>query len=324
MPVSVAVACANFALCKYWGKSDPDRNLPAVPSLSMTVDALRTRTNVELLEGQGEDRIVIDGRPATGEAARRVTVHLDRLGRIAGVRPRMAVTSDSTFAAAAGLASSASAFAALTAAAARAVGLDLGADALSDLARQASASAARSVHGGFVELPAAPSGTDFLAAHPVPVASGLELGMSILITSESPKSVGSRDGMTRTAATSPYHEAWVRQAPAELVSARAALASGDLGELGAVMERSALRMHASAMAADPGLLYWNAATVEAIHAVRRLREGGVEAYFTVDAGPNVKVLHRRVDSERVRAALGAVAGVLRIIEAGVGQGVEVA
>lgn len=83
-------------------------------------------------------------------------------------------------------------------------------------------------------------------------------------------------------------------------------------------------MHASAMAADPGLLYWNAATVEAIHAVRRLREGGVEAYFTVDAGPNVKVLHRRVDSERVRAALGAVAGVLRIIEAGVGQGVEVA
>jgi diphosphomevalonate decarboxylase len=327
-----AVACSNFALCKYWGKSDLERNVPVVPSLSMTVGALTTRTTVEPLgAGETTDRVILAGRLADPTAFARVVAQLDRLrarrievpeGGGAG-GPWFAVTSENSFPTGAGLASSASAFAALTAAAARALGLVLTLEELSDLARRASASAARSLHGGFVELPAGAPGTEWLPAHPVEVAQSLDLRLLVAVTSESAKAVGSRDGMNRTMRTSPYYAAWAQQAPEELATARAALAAGELGVLGEVMERSAMRMHASAMAAAPPILYWTSGTVEVLGAVRRLRERGVEAYFTIDAGPNVKVLCRAADAARARTALSSVRGVLSVIESGVGGPVQV-
>lgn len=319
MSATTAIACSNFALCKYWGKSDPAENLPAVPSLSMTVAALTTRTTVEPLEdGASEDRVVLDGRRADARTVARVSEQLDRLRELAGRGSRFLVTSDNSFPTGAGLASSASAFAALTAAAAHALGLSLGPDDLSDLARRASASAARSVHGGFVELPAGAVGQARLVAHRVPVAPALDLRLLVAVTSESPKAVGSRDGMNRTMRTSPYYAAWLEQAPEELSAARAALAAGDLSTLGEVVERSALRMHASAIAAVPAVLYWTAGTVDAMGAVTRMRERGVLAYFTMDAGPHVKVICGAADAPAVRASLSSVRGVLRVIESDVG------
>jgi len=41
-----ARARANIAFAKYWGKADLELNLPAVPSLSMTLDGLVTDTEV--------------------------------------------------------------------------------------------------------------------------------------------------------------------------------------------------------------------------------------------------------------------------------------
>jgi diphosphomevalonate decarboxylase len=325
-PSVTAVACANFALCKYWGKADETRNVPAVPSLSMTVDALTTRTTVTpLASGDTADQVVLGGVRADTATAARVVEHLDRLRARAGARggPRLSVISANSFPTGAGLASSASAFAALTAAAAPALGLELSLAEQSDLARRASASAARSLHGGYVELGAGAAGTEWLPATPVPVAAGLDLRLLVAVTSESAKAVGSRDGMNRTARTSPYHAAWIEQAPAELDRARTALETGDFTGLGAVVERSALRMHASAMAAAPPVLYWNAGTVEIIGAVRRLRDDGLEAYFTIDAGPNVKVICRAPDAPRAEAALARVPGVLRILAAGVGGPVVV-
>lgn len=323
-PGVTAVACSNFALCKYWGKADLERNVPAVPSLSMTVGALTTTTTVAPLgAAETADRVVLGGRPADAVTFARVAQHLDRLRARAGGGPRLEVTTANSFPTGAGLASSASAFAALTAAAARALGLTLGLEEQSDLARRASASAARSLHGGFVELPAGTPGTEWLPASPVEVAPSLDLRLLVAVTSESAKAVGSRDGMNRTMRTSPYYAAWVEQAPAELIRARAALAAGDLGALGEVVERSAMRMHASAMAAAPPILYWTSGTVEVLGAVRRLRERGVEAYFTIDAGPNVKVLCRAADAGQARSSLSAVRGVLTVIESGVGGPVQV-
>ena len=82
-------------------------------------------------------------------------------------------------------------------------------------------------------------------------------------------------------------------------------------------------MHAAALAARPPLVYWRAATVECMHRVWALRAEGVAAFFTIDAGPQVKVLCAPADAARVAAALEAVPGVARILACGPGRGAEV-
>jgi diphosphomevalonate decarboxylase len=72
-------------------------------------------------------------------------------------------------------------------------------------------------------------------------------------------------------------------------------------------------MHAMALAAKPAVLYWNAATVAAMRAIWDLRAGGVEAYFTCDAGPQPKALCTGAREDTVAAALAQVPGVSNII-----------
>ena len=222
-----------------------------------------------------------------------------------------------------GLASSAAAFAALALAASRAAGLALDPSGLSALARRGSGSAARSIFGGFVEWHRGEraDGVDSFAEPLAPV-DHWDLRTIVAITSTAPKAVSSRDGMLRTAA-SPFYPAWVAGAEADLAEARAAIRARDLEALGLVAEHSALKMHAAALAARPPLVYWRAATVECMHRVWALRTDGVAAFFTIDAGPQVKVLCAPEDAARVAAVLESVPGVERILECGPGRGAEV-
>ena len=121
--------------------------------------------------------------------------------------------------------------------------------------------------------------------------------------------MGSTAAMTHTARTSPYYDAWVAGVPADLAAARAAIAARDLPALGAVAERSALRMHASAMAADPADHLLEPGDAGRDRGVRALRARGTPAFFTIDAGPHVKALCRAADADAVAAALRAVPGV---------------
>ena len=116
-----ARACANIALAKYWGKSDVKRNVPAVPSISMTLDQLVTETRVRFDPSLEADNVRLDGRRASTEEAARVVGMLDRIRREARIRIRARVSSHNHFPTAAGLASSASGFAALAAAASAAL-----------------------------------------------------------------------------------------------------------------------------------------------------------------------------------------------------------
>jgi diphosphomevalonate decarboxylase len=145
----------------------------------------------------------------------------------------------------------------------------------------------------------------------------------VALTARGPKALGSTAAMDRTARTSPFYPAWVAGSEADLADARAAIAARDLPALGRVAERSALRMHASAMAADPAIIYWNGATLAAMAAVVELRAAGVAAYFTIDAGPHVKVLCATADAARVAAALAAVPGVQSTVTASPGPGARV-
>ncbi|MFO0758229.1 MAG: diphosphomevalonate decarboxylase [Byssovorax sp.] len=310
---ATAAAHPNIALAKYWGKRDFGHNLPAVPSLSVTLDGMRTTTTVTFDPALGADTFTLGGEPAPEGATRRVSAMLDRIRAASGKAERAHVLSSNDFPTAAGLASSASAFAALALAASRAAGLSPDGAAVSDLARKSSVSAARSAFGGFVALRAGVQGDIDLAAEPVAPPDHLPLRVIVAVTREGPKSTLSSEGMLHTQRTSPYYPAWVETAPSLFARIRDALLARDIEALGVAAEESALRMHAAAIAACPGLVYWVGATVEVMDEVRRLRKQGLPAYFTIDAGPHVKVLTTAEHEAAIVAALEAVPGVRRTI-----------
>ena len=324
---ATAVAGTNIALVKYWGKRDAALNLPATGSLSLTLDGLGTRTTVRFSSALAADRFVLDGVPADARASARVTVFLDRVRARAHTDARAEVVSDNTVPTASGLASSASGFAALAVAAARAAGLAASPAELSELARLGSGSAARSIFGGFVEMApgARADGRDAVAA-PLELDAATawrDVRLVVAVTSAEAKLIGSTEAMERTARTSPYYAAWIAGVADDLAEARAAIAARDLGRLGAVAERSTLRMHASALAAEPGIIYWNAATLAAMASVRALRAAGVAAFFTIDAGPHVKVLAASADAPRIANVLSETPGVLRTVVAAPGRGAHI-
>ena len=308
MSAATARAHANIALAKYWGKLDEGKNLPAVPSLSLTLDALVTTTTVEFDSSLEEDELSLDGRAARDKEKKRVVGLLDQVRAAAGIEAKARVTSTNSFPTAAGLASSASGFAALALAATQASGLSWTREAVSSLARAASVSAARSLYGGFVVLPAG-------AEHAEPLAPGshFPVAMIVALTRAGEKSVGSTEGMIRTAKTSPYYRGWVEHAPHLFDRIKAAVQARDIAALGPAMESSALAMHASMFAADPPIVYFSPTTLAVTERVRELRAAGIQAYFTMDAGPHVKVLTLPEHAAEVATKLAAVPGVLQVI-----------
>jgi diphosphomevalonate decarboxylase len=324
---ATARAGTNIALVKYWGKRDKVLNLPATGSLSLTLGELGTETRVRFAADaglpDGRDRVLLGDEPAGETFAARVRGFLDLVRARAGVRLPAEVSTTNSVPTAAGLASSASGFAALALAATRAAGVELSPAELSVLARRGSGSAARSIFGGFAEMAAgsALDGAD-AHAHQLLGPEAWDVRLVVALTTRAQKPLGSTAAMERTAATSPYYPAWVASAERDLPEARAALESRDLGKLGAIAERSALRMHACALSAEPAIFYWNPGTLAAIRAVLELRETGTPAYFTIDAGPHVKVLCAAAHAPAVEAALQRVTGVERTIVATPGPGVQ--
>lgn len=324
MEAVTARACANIALVKYWGKRDALLNLPAAGSLSLTLAALVTETTVQFDETLADDTLILDGAPASAGELARTTTFLDLVRAQAGIPIHARVTSHNEFPTASGLASSASGFAALAVAASRAAGLALEARELSILARRGSGSAARSIFGGFARMHAGSASED---AYAEPVESPLleRIRMVIAVVGGgAPKQRGSRDAMDHTAATSPFYRAWLELVPRDLAAVHAALEAGDLERLGALAEANALAMHASAIAARPAVLYWQPATLALLARVRGLRECGLAAWATMDAGPHVKVLTTADDAPTIAMQLRDLDGVTAVTISAPGAGAAVA
>lgn len=325
-PSATAIAHPNIALAKYWGKLDGrgDLNIPAVPSLSVTLAGMSTTTTVAFDATLVDDELVLnDTLQASGSRAKiRTTQLLDRVRAEASSLTRTTrarVVSHNDFPTASGLASSASGFAALALASVRAAGLDWSAERVADLARKSSASAARSIFGGFVELDGGDGATG--SARAVAPPSALDLRIIVCVTTEQAKTTSSTDGMKTTQLTSPYYSAWVADAPRAHVDMRAALLAGDFTRVGELAERSALAMHACAMAA--GIVYVTGATLAALTEVRAMRASGLEAYATMDAGPHLKCIVRGADAAIVGDRLEKVPGVVRIIQTAPGEGARI-
>jgi diphosphomevalonate decarboxylase len=317
-----ARARANFALIKYWGKADARLNVPAVGSISITLDRLWSDTEIEFDPALSADELVLDGQ-RRAEQLEKVTACLDVLRERAGLPYRARVASANNFPTGAGLASSASGFAALVTAASAALGLKLTPRELSIAARRGSGSAARSIFGGFVEMHAghAADGTDSFA-EPLLDAAAWPLEVVIAVTAKSEKEVGSRSGMMRSAESSPYYASWIAAQARDLDAARTAVEQRDFAALAEVAEHNCLKMHAAAMAACPPLLYWNGATIDCLNAVRALRRDGVPVFFTIDAGPQVKAVCTAAARPRVEAVLREIPRVLALLTSGLGAGAE--
>ncbi len=318
MEKATAVANPNIAFVKYWGKTDEELNLPANPSLSMNLAALTTVTTVEFRRDLPADLVTVDGRPMGGAALARVLAHLDRVRALAGMDRRAWVASRNDFPAGTGLASSASGFAALSLAATRAAGLQLGEADLSRLARLGSGSACRSVPGGYCLWEGEDDERSF--ARQIAPPEHWSLTDVVAIVSREHKPVGSHDGHS-VAPGSPFYAARLAAVAGWLEAVQQGIRERSLGVLGPAAEADAMAMHGVMLTSQPSLIYWEAGTIAVLKAVQAWRREGLEVYFTMDAGPNVHCLCPAARAAEVRERLRQL-GVAEVVVSGPGQGVR--
>ncbi|MCQ9209419.1 diphosphomevalonate decarboxylase [Granulicatella seriolae] len=299
--VGIARAHTNIALIKYWGKRDKDLFLPMNSSLSLTLEAFYTDTKVTFDPNFTEDSFYLNLEKQSCEETQKISRFLDLFRQRMAVPLFARVESLNFVPTAAGLASSASAFAALAGAINQASGLDLDLPELSTFARRGSGSSTRSIYGGFVEWDMGTSSEDSMA---IPVDdAGWDIGMLIIVVNAEKKTLSSRQGMESTVATSPFYPAWVTSAKEDLDNIKQAIADKDFQTVGQITESNGMKMHATMLGALPPISYWEADSVRAQQAVRQLRDKGFQAYMTMDAGPNVKVLCRASDLEAIKEEL---------------------
>jgi len=313
MPAT-AIAHPNVALIKYWGKRDTVANLPAVGSLSVTLAALQTTTTVEFDDALERDLFLLNDQEVAAQHPR-LGVCLNALRRLAGDSRYAKVSSANDFPTGAGLASSASGYAALVTAAAATLDLDPTAPDLLDIARIGSGSAPRSMFGGIVELRNTDTGTRCL---PVLGVNDWPMDVVVAITTEAEKTVSSSIGMEKSRETSPYYQAWIDSHEADLDRGIELVRQRDFFNLAELTEHNCLKMHALMMATQPPLIYWSPTTLACIHAVRALRSDGIPVFFTIDAGPQLKAVCLPAATETVAGVLRAIPGVLRLITGGLG------
>ncbi|HZD58078.1 MAG TPA: diphosphomevalonate decarboxylase [Anaerolineales bacterium] len=311
-----AVACANIAFIKYWGNRDPDLRIPANGSISMNLDGLYTQTQVSFDPALTSDHLVINDRPATDPAQQRVRKLLNRVRQMSRKHEFAWIISQNNFPTGAGIASSASAFAALSLAATTAAGLDLSQRGLSRLARTGSGSACRSVPGGFVEWRAGDS-DETSYAYSLASPEHWDLMDCIAIVSPAHKPVGSTEGHN-LAGSSPLQAARVNDARRRLEWCRRAILERDFESFAEVVELDSNLMHAVMMTSTPPLIYWEPVTLAVIHSVQAWRRNGLAVCYTIDAGPNVHVLCPGATAHQVIAQLNQIQGVKNVLSASPG------
>lgn len=335
---ATAVANPNIAFIKYWGNRNDALRLPANGSISMNLDGLETRTTVRFDTFLQADKVKINGKNAGGMAHARVSKMLDEVRALAGIHHFARVESENNFPTGTGIASSASAFAALALAATKAAGLDpspsgedaaisprsgvlpgalrLDLAALSRLARRGSGSACRSIPGGFVEWAAGTGDADSYAVSIAP-PEHWDLADCIAVISTCHKPTGSTEGHA-LAMTSPLQSARVDDSPRRLGICRHAILNRDFAAFAEIMEEDSNLMHAVMMTSRPALFYWQPATLDVMQAVRAAREKGLLVCYTIDAGPNVHVICTGAAAEETAKLVGSIPGVCEVRLAKVG------
>lgn len=287
-----AFAPVNIALIKYWGKRDEELHLPLTDSFSLSLP-LGTETTVTC--GTHSDSFFLNGQEVDPSSSfhTRMQEFLDL------VRPdpsfTFSINTQNTVPTAAGLASSASGFAALTLALNSFFGWKLDERSLSCIARLGSGSACRSIHSGFMlwHKGTEQDGSDSYAEPFQAVWEDLAFGIFYL--SSKKKDIDSRDAMKRSQKTSPFYALWPTVVEKNMGELKEGILTKNFALFGQAIEQNALSMHALMHTATPPFSYYIEDTLSTIKKIWLSRKEGLDIYFTMDAGPNIKVLFLKKD-----------------------------
>ncbi|WP_029408062.1 diphosphomevalonate decarboxylase [Thiomicrorhabdus sp. Milos-T2] len=301
-------APVNIALSKYWGKRDSVLNLPTNSSLSISLPGLGTETKIEVLNPQTtqEDQVYLNGQPL--EASNAFANRVSRFLNFFRATPQtfFKVTTVNSVPTAAGLASSASGYAALVLALNDLFSWNLDNKALSLLARFGSGSASRSLFSGFAIWHQGQQADGLDSYAEAIETTWPEFCVGLLEIDVKQKPVSSTQGMQNTVETCALYQAWPKQANQDLQTLLKAIELKDFETLGKTAEHNALTMHATMIATWPPIVYWQPESVEAMHKIWHLREQGVQVYFTMDAGPNLKLLFLETEKPAIKQAFKAI------------------
>jgi diphosphomevalonate decarboxylase len=320
MVTATAIASPNIAFVKYWGDKDSRLRIPVNGSISMNLDGLFTRTTVTFDPSLKTHEFVLDGKVITGQPGERAANFLEHVCQMAGISRFARVQSENNFPTGSGMASSASAFAALSLAASSAAGLELDERALSRLARLGSGSACRSVPAGFVEWQVGENDHNSYAFSIAP-QDHWDVVDCIAVVSQEHKETGSSEGHL-LASTSLLQAVRVGDATRRLDICRDAIMKRDFQAFAEIVELDSNLMHAVMMTSQPRLLYWQPATLAVIQAVVEWRKSGIPVCYTIDAGPNVHVITPGEFSTKVVAELHQIPGVTKVLSARPGGAVH--
>ena len=311
---ATAEAPANLAFVKYWGKKDSDLRLPANNSISVNLSQARTITTVDFVEDLGQDQVFISGKeiPSDLEFARRVSQHLDRIRKLAGVNFKAIIQTKNSFPTGVGIASSASGFAALTVAGCAALHLELSEKEISGLARLGSGSACRSIPDGFVEWVVEDADKQSYAVQIAP-PDHWEIKIVTVIISKESKELSSTSGHS-LAVASPFYSTRLAGLDQRLQKVRSAIHDRDFESFGRETELEAISFHTIAMTSSfataegwqSGAYYWLPESLELILAVQSWRKQGLGVYFTLDAGATVHLICLQKDLEPLLTAIKEV------------------
>ena len=294
-PVTVR-SYANIAIIKYWGKKAEKEMVPATSSISLTLENMYTETTLSPLPADAiADAFYINGQLQSEAEHAKMSKIIDRY------RPEGAgfvrIDTKNNMPTAAGLSSSSSGLSALVKACNAYFQLGLNRRELALEAKFASGSSSRSFYGPLAAW-------DKDSGEIYPVETDLKLAMIMLVLEDQKKSISSRDGMKLCVETSTTFDEWIRQSEQDYKDMLVYLKENDFKKVGELTEKNALAMHATTKTATPSFSYLTDASYEAMDFVRQLREQGESCYFTMDAGPNVKVLCLEEDLEHLSELLG--------------------
>ncbi len=293
-----AFAPTNIALCKYWGKRDAELNLPVTSSLSVSLGDKGATTKVSVMD-YAQDIAFLNGNSVDlfSNFGKRLVAFLDlfRAERSLYFKIEM----QTTIPVAAGLASSASGFAALVLALNALFNWQLEAHHLSILARLGSGSACRSICPGFVEWNKGIDANGMDSYGEILPDTWPELCVGLLMINPNEKQISSRDAMQHTMDTSVLYPLWPEKVSQDLFAIKKAIREKDFLLLGRTAESNALTMHGIMLSAWPPVNYFLPETMAAIQKITALRQQGAALYFTQDAGPNLKLLFLSDDLNQV-------------------------
>ncbi len=327
MNISTALANSNIAIIKYWGNRNTDLFLPYNSSISFTMDdKLQTKTTVMFDEEFTVDELWINDEKAKPHETQRVSMVLDLIRKQTENNQKAKVYSTNSFPKGAGLASSASSFAALAAASTKALGLNLSPQELSIFARFGSGSATRSVLGGAVQWNKGEKedGSDCVAEQLAPKENFPNLRNVIAITEKEEKKVGSREGMARTVSTCGYYPQRLKEVEGRLETVRDALLDFNFQKLAPVIMEESDSMHRSMRESNPPLIYLNETSHKIMNAVKELNSQNDEyvGTYTFDAGPNAHIYTLDKHAPKIVSLLKEIEGVKEVLTCSVGGGVK--